>query len=64
MDGHTYQRSAIEQWLETNSTSPKTNKELPSKQLIPNLALKSVIRTWMEKNPKHPDVLEANEKPD
>ena len=34
-DGFTYERSAIEQWLETHSTSPTTGVELVSKQLYP-----------------------------
>jgi len=42
-DGFTYERSAIERWLETKGTSPQTNLALPSKQLIPNHSLKSMI---------------------
>ena len=44
MDGHTYERSAIEQWLETHNTSPATGLELDSKQLIPCHRLRSLIR--------------------
>ena len=33
-DGFTYERSAIEQWLENHNTSPKTGIELESKQLV------------------------------
>ena len=43
-DGHTYERSAIEQWLETHNTSPTTGLELDNKQLIPNHSLRSLIR--------------------
>ena len=42
-DGHTYERSAIEQWLETHNTSPTTGLELDNKQLIPNHSLRSLI---------------------
>ena len=42
-DGHTYERSQIELWLQTNNTSPKTNLPLQNKTLIPNLALKAAI---------------------
>ena len=48
MDGHTYERSAIEQWLETHSISPATGLELDSKQLIPNHSLRSLIRELHE----------------
>ena len=44
MDGHTYERSAIEQWLETHNTSPATGLELDSKQLIPCHFIRSLIR--------------------
>ena len=43
-DGFTYERSAIEQWLENHNTSPKTGIELESKQLVPNYSLRSLIR--------------------
>ena len=45
-DGHTYERSAIEQWLETHNTSPTTGLELVSKQLIPNHNLRSLIQDF------------------
>ena len=48
-DGHTYERSAIEQWLETHNTSPATGLELDSKQLIPCHRLRSLIREFHEK---------------
>ena len=39
-----YERSAIEQWLETHNTSPATGAELESRQLIPCHALRSLIQ--------------------
>ena len=48
VDGHTYERSAIEQWLETHNISPATGLELDSKQLIPNHRLRSLIRDFHE----------------
>jgi len=42
-DGITYNRDSIEKWLETNSTSPKTNKSLIDRKLIPNFAIKKAI---------------------
>eukprot|EP00960_Hanusia_phi_P031412 749277-Hanusia_phi.AAC.5 len=45
-DGHTYERSCIESWLESNNTSPLTGAVLPSKHLFPNFALRSAIEEW------------------
>ena len=36
VDGHTYEREAIESWLRDHDTSPITNLPLSSKMLIPN----------------------------
>ena len=47
-DGFTYERSAIEQWLETHNTSPATGVELDSKQLNPNHSIRSLIREFRE----------------
>jgi hypothetical protein len=46
MDGNTYERSAIEQWLRTNDTSPLTNETLPNKTLIPNLSFRKIIQDF------------------
>ena len=48
VDGFTYERSAIEQWLKTHNTSPATGAELESKQLIPCHALRSLILEFQE----------------
>jgi len=42
-DGHSYERSAITQWLLSRNTSPATNMPLPSKSLVPNHALRNLI---------------------
>ena len=42
-DGHSYERKAIEQWLEKKSRSPMTGKPLASKVLTSNHILKSMI---------------------
>ena len=44
-DGHSYERTAIAAWLSENSTSPKTNLPLLSKNIIPNHALRNSIET-------------------
>ena len=42
LDGHTYERRAIEQWFSQGRlTSPVTNLRLPATTLVPNHALKS-----------------------
>ena len=50
-DGHTYERSAIEKWLSTNSCSPMTRQIITNKSLIPNIALRNIIQEY-EKNHK------------
>lgn len=49
-DGNTYERKEIEQWLETNKTSPKTNKVLRSKKLTPNYGLKCSIEAFQARD--------------
>ena len=48
LDGFTYERAAITEWLRTKDTSPKTGTKLESKALIPNYNLRSVIRSFAE----------------
>eukprot|EP00299_Pterocystis_sp_00344_P009833 c4261_g1_i1.p1 GENE.c4261_g1_i1~~c4261_g1_i1.p1 ORF type:complete len:248 (+),score=45.07 c4261_g1_i1:47-790(+) len=48
VDGHTYEREAIEKWFVVHDTSPKTNDKLPSKILIPNRAIRSQIIDFIE----------------
>ena len=47
-DGHTYERAAIAQWLQRNSTSPLTNVPLPTRQLTPNVALRGAIEAFLK----------------
>lgn len=42
-DGHTYERSAIENWLRRAQTSPLTGAPLASTLLVPNHALKRLL---------------------
>ena len=42
-DGHTYERRAIEAWLQDHATSPLTNADLVDKSLTRNHALASQI---------------------
>ena len=48
-------RVGISNWLKKSQKSPKTNALLPSKQLLPNHALKSMILEWLERHPHHRD---------
>ncbi len=50
-DGVTYERVNIERWLQTNSTSPITREHMPSRSLIPNMALKHTIVSYLSANP-------------
>jgi hypothetical protein len=45
-DGHSYEKNAIEEWLETHNTSPKTNEALPHTSLIPNHTLRAIIQDF------------------
>ena len=47
-DGQTYERTFIEEWLRTHSTSPATGAVLSHKDLAPNFALRKAIETWEE----------------
>lgn len=42
-DGHTYDRHAVEHWLQQYDTSPVTGKALSHKRLVPNQIVKRVI---------------------
>jgi len=53
MDGHSYERTAIEQWFQAGRlTSPVTNERLASSSLMPNYALRSAIEAFREKSAK------------
>jgi Mg-chelatase subunit ChlD len=45
-DGHTYERSAIEEWLKTRTTSPITNRRIDAASIAPNYALRGAIERW------------------
>jgi len=49
-DGHTYERTAIEEWFANNDSSPKTNNQMESKALIPNHAVKKIVAERAEKD--------------
>ena len=45
-DGHTYERSAITEWLESHDTSPFTRNRISTTELQPNFALKKLLEEW------------------
>ena len=50
LDGHTYERSAIEQWFTVSDLSPMQNSKLDSKVLIPNVFMRQCIAVWRLQN--------------
>lgn len=49
--GHTYDRNAISQWINTgHNTCPKSGMKLIHMALIPNYALKSLVHQWCCEN--------------
>jgi hypothetical protein len=45
-DGQTYERAAIERWFESSDMSPATGANLPSKTVVPNIALRKAVEEW------------------
>ena len=51
VDGQTYERSAIEQWLGEHNTSPLTGLPLASTELAPNAQLLTQIASFLAAHP-------------
>ena len=49
-DGHTYERAAIEEWLERKSSSPLTGEPLAHKHLTPNHALRALCHKYLKED--------------
>ncbi|XP_062220796.1 U-box domain-containing protein 33-like isoform X2 [Phragmites australis] len=50
-DGFTYEAEAITEWLSSgHDTSPMTNLKLPTREVIPNHALRSAIHEWRHRH--------------
>ena len=47
-DGHTYEKAAILEWLSTSSVSPLTGEPMDKTTLIPNLLVRSQIRSYLD----------------
>ena len=42
-DGHTYEHTAIQHWLQGSSFSPVTGDKMPHTRLVPNVLVKSAL---------------------
>jgi hypothetical protein len=49
IDGHSYERKAIETWFERRITSPLTGALLGSRTIFPNHALRGSIEDWRKR---------------
>ena len=47
-DGHTYERHAMEHWLLQHGTSPITGAQLSHLRLVPNIIVRSIVRTQQQ----------------
>ena len=50
-EGNSYDKYAIEEWLEKNATSPHTRAPLRKTQLTPNRVLRGMIDKWRKEHP-------------
>ena len=48
LDGHSYERKAIEEWFNRCTRSPMTNQVLVATTVMPNHTLKKLISTFVE----------------
>jgi hypothetical protein len=53
-DGHSYNRSAIEEWFKYSMTSPLTRQPMMNRQLTPNFNLKNLIDQFISTNAPAP----------
>jgi Mg-chelatase subunit ChlD len=56
-DGHTYERTAITEWLSTNTVSPLTRQPMSLSNLQTNFALRTAIERWRLSNEPAPNPL-------
>jgi len=53
-DGYSYERSEIKGWLAEHDVSPQTGLVLAHKTVVPNHALRQMIRAWREDGSRAP----------
>ena len=64
LDGHSYSRVAIQDWFRQGRlSSPCTNEQLASAQLVPNHSLRNAMEQWRNEQPMtiNPARLEVSE---
>lgn len=61
--GHSYEYSAIAQWLKDHDTDPKTNVKLTTKSITPNHSLRASIDNWLVEHPEVAESLQEVERP-
>jgi len=49
-DGRTYERTAIEEWINQHHTNPVTREPLRKRQLIPNRMVSDDLEMWLKQN--------------
>ncbi len=59
-DGNTYDRSAIMQWLATNSTSPITRRPMTASELVPNRIVRELLEAGGHLPTQQPVVTSAS----
>ena len=54
-DGYTYEKQAIEKWLENNKTSPMTKRNIITNQFTTNIVIRTFVENYMLENPDKKD---------
>ena len=47
-DGHTYERHAMQRWLQCHTVSPMTGQQLRHLKLLANIVIRSAVRAQQE----------------
>ncbi|KXZ46268.1 hypothetical protein GPECTOR_45g138 [Gonium pectorale] len=48
--GHSFERGYIEKHLAISNSNPATNLKLDSRRLVPNIALRNAIQSWLDRH--------------
>ena len=57
-DGHTYERTAITEWLSTHNMSPLTRRPMTLADIQPNFALRGALERWKLANEPMPQSID------
>ena len=57
-DGHTYERTAITEWLSSDSVSPLTRRPMSLADIQPNFALRDALERWKLTNEPMPQSID------